>query len=84
MHLLDIKATMTLVTGYDAKRSNQVISRSVKINRLPEKDPAMLLANHGYPPIDNDEVYKEIFDQAKNFKKYQEMGWVGMRPPGPG
>ena len=32
----------------------------------------ILLADNGYPPIDRDEVYKEIFEQAENFKKYQE------------
>ena len=31
----------------------------------------MLLANNDYPPIDRDEVYKEIFEQAQNFKKNQ-------------
>ena len=30
----------------------------------------MLLAKHGYPPITKDEVFKEIFEQAENFKKY--------------
>lgn len=24
------------------------------------------------PPIDRDEVYKEIFEQAENFKKYKK------------
>ena len=33
-------------------------------------DLIMLLADHGYPPVDRDEVYKEIFEQAENFKKY--------------
>jgi type I restriction enzyme R subunit len=31
----------------------------------------LILAEHGYPPVDRDEVYKEIFEQAENFKKYQ-------------
>jgi len=31
----------------------------------------ILLAQYGYPPVDRDEVYKEIFEQAENFKKYQ-------------
>ena len=31
----------------------------------------LLLAKHGYPPVDRDEVCKEIFEQAENFKKYQ-------------
>jgi type I restriction enzyme R subunit len=30
----------------------------------------ILLAENDYPPIDRDEVYKEIFEQAENFKKY--------------
>ena len=34
-------------------------------------DLIMLLADYDYPPIDRDEVYQEIFEQAENFKKYQ-------------
>jgi len=30
----------------------------------------LLLAKHGYPPVDRDEVYREIFEQAENFKKH--------------
>jgi type I restriction enzyme R subunit len=29
----------------------------------------ILLDEWGYPPIDRDEVYKEIFEQAENFKR---------------
>ncbi|MEZ5471319.1 MAG: HsdR family type I site-specific deoxyribonuclease [Marinicella sp.] len=32
----------------------------------------LLLAKHKYPPVDRDEVYKEIFEQAENFKRYQK------------
>ncbi|NWH03678.1 type I restriction endonuclease subunit R [Desulfobacter latus] len=32
-------------------------------------DLIILLAKHGYPPVDRDEVYKEIFEQAENFKR---------------
>lgn len=31
----------------------------------------ILLADHGYPPVDRDEVYKDIFEQAENFKAYR-------------
>ncbi|HLW06384.1 MAG TPA: type I restriction enzyme endonuclease domain-containing protein, partial [Marinilabiliaceae bacterium] len=34
-------------------------------------DLIMLLAENDYPPVDRDEVYKEIFEQAENFKKWQ-------------
>jgi type I restriction enzyme R subunit len=33
-------------------------------------DLIILLAESGYPPVDRDEIYKEIFEQAENFKKY--------------
>jgi type I restriction enzyme R subunit len=32
-------------------------------------DLILLLGEYGYPPVDRDEVYKEIFEQAENFKK---------------
>lgn len=31
----------------------------------------LLLDEFGYPPVERDEVYVEIFEQAENFKKYQ-------------
>ncbi len=34
-------------------------------------DLILALAQHGYPPVDRDEVYKEILEQAENFKKYR-------------
>ena len=36
-------------------------------------DLIILLAENDYPPIDRDEVYKEIFEQAENFKKYNKV-----------
>lgn len=33
-------------------------------------DLILVLAEYGYPPVTNDEVYKEILEQAENFKKY--------------
>ncbi len=35
-------------------------------------DLIILLAENDYPPVDRDEVYKEIFEQAENFKKHQK------------
>jgi len=29
----------------------------------------LLLDEHGYPPVERDEVYEDIFEQAENFKK---------------
>ena len=33
-------------------------------------DLILILAEYGYPPVTNDAVFKEIFEQAENFKKY--------------
>lgn len=32
----------------------------------------LVLADNGYPPVPKDEVFKEIFEQAENFKKYSK------------
>lgn len=32
----------------------------------------LLLDKFGYPPVERDEVYKDIFEQAENFKKFRE------------
>lgn len=42
----------------------------------PKANLITLLANHDYPPVDIDEVYKEIFEQAENFKKYSESNYM--------
>jgi len=33
-------------------------------------DLILTLDKHGYPPVPKDEIFKEIFEQAENFKKY--------------
>ncbi|MEP2025409.1 HsdR family type I site-specific deoxyribonuclease [Reichenbachiella sp.] len=33
-------------------------------------DLIILLGENDYPPVDRDEVYKEIFEQAENFRRY--------------
>ena len=32
-------------------------------------DLMVLFDEQGYPPVDSEEVYKEVFEQAENFKK---------------
>ncbi len=36
-----------------------------------QMDLILILAEHDYPPVPQDEVFKEIFEQAENFKKYE-------------
>ncbi len=44
-------------------------SKRADIKAELKVDLIILLAENDYPPIDRDEVYKEIFEQAENFKK---------------
>lgn len=44
-------------------------SRRNDIKAELKVDLIILLAENDYPPVDRDEVYKEIFEQAENFKK---------------
>jgi type I restriction enzyme, R subunit len=45
-------------------------SRRDDIKAELKADLIIVLAESDYPPVDRDEVYKEIFEQAENFKKY--------------
>ncbi|MCP5534784.1 MAG: DUF3387 domain-containing protein [Akkermansiaceae bacterium] len=58
-------------TVVDDKAKYTDWSQRADIKAELKVDLIMLLAKHGYPPVDKDEVYKEIFEQAENFKKYQ-------------
>ena len=35
-----------------------------------QKKVILLLDEYGYPPVTLDDVYKEVLEQAENFKKY--------------
>ncbi|MCP4216913.1 MAG: type I restriction endonuclease subunit R [bacterium] len=48
-------------------------SRRIDIKAELKADLIILLAENDYPPVDRDEVYKEIFRQAENFKKYRKQ-----------
>jgi len=47
-------------------------SQKADIKAELKVDLILTLDKHGYPPVPKDEVFKEIFEQAENFKKYSE------------
>lgn len=47
-------------------------SKKIDLKAELKVDLIILLAENDYPPVDRDEVYKEIFEQAENFKKYRK------------
>ena len=66
-----IKLAKEVKTVVDDKAKYTDWSQRADIKAELKVDLIMLLAKHDYPPVDKDEVYKEIFEQAENFKKYQ-------------
>lgn len=63
-----------------AKETKQVVDDKKKYTDWNQRDDIkaelkvdliLLLGRNGYPPVTHDEVYKEIFEQAENFKKYR-------------
>ena len=57
-------------TVVDDKAKYTDWSKRSDIKAELKADLIILLAENDYPPVNRDEVYKEIFEQAENFKKY--------------
>jgi type I restriction enzyme R subunit len=62
----DVKAVVDDKSKYTDWSQREDVKAELKA------DLVILLAENEYPPVDRDEVYKEIFEQAENFKKYQK------------
>ncbi len=67
--LLDLAKRVKVIVDDKAKYTDW--SQRDDIKAELKVDLIILLAENGYPPVDRDEVYKEIFEQAENFKKNQ-------------
>lgn len=65
--LLDLSKEVKKVIDDKAKYTDWYKREDIKAEL--HFDLIVLLDEWGYPPIDRDEVYKEIFDQAENFKR---------------
>lgn len=67
--LIDLSKEVKRVVDDKAKYTDWSSRDDIKAEL--KVDLIILLAKYKYPPVDRDEVYKEIFEQAENFKKYQ-------------
>ncbi len=65
-----IQLAQKVKTVVDDKAKYTDWSKRDDIKAELKVDLIILLAENDYPPVDRDEVYKEIFEQAENFKKY--------------
>lgn len=60
----EIKKIVDDKSKYTDWSSREDIKSELKVNLI------LTLDSFGYPPVPEDEVFKEIFEQAENFKKY--------------
>ena len=67
--LLHLAKEVKIVVDDKAKYTDW--SKREDIKAELKVDLIILLAENDYPPVDRDEVYKEIFEQAENFKRYR-------------
>ena len=68
--LLALSKEVKIVVDDKSKYTDWNIREDIKAEL--KVDLIMLLAKHGYPPITKDEVFKEIFEQAENFKRFRK------------
>lgn len=66
--LLDLSKAVKVIVEDKAKYTDWANRTDIKAEL--KVDLILILAEHGYPPVPKDEVFKEIFEQAENFKKY--------------
>ncbi|MDY0052139.1 MAG: HsdR family type I site-specific deoxyribonuclease [Aliarcobacter sp.] len=68
--LLALSKEVKIVVDDKSKYTDWNIREDIKAEL--KVDLIILLDKHGYPPITKDDVYKEIFEQAENFKKFRQ------------
>ena len=59
-----------LTLGVDDKSKYTDWSKKADIKAELKVDLILILDEHGYPPVTQDEVFQEILEQAENFKRY--------------
>ncbi len=66
--LIDLSKDIKLVVDDKAKYTDWSTREDIKATL--QVDLIILLDKYGYPPVTIDDVYKEVLEQAENFKKY--------------
>lgn len=61
----EVKKIVDAQSAYPDWDTREDIKSALKVDLI------LLLDRFGYPPVERDEVYSEIFDQAENFKKHK-------------
>lgn len=66
--MIELSKRIKTVVDDKAKYTDWSTRDDIKANL--QVDLILLLDEFGYPPVTIDDVYKEVLEQAENFKKY--------------
>ena len=66
--MIALSKEIRVVVDDKAKYTDWSTREDIKANL--QVDLIILLDKYGYPPVTIDDVYKEVLEQAENFKKY--------------
>ncbi len=66
--MIELSKEIRVVVDDKAKYTDWSTREDIKANL--QVDLIILLDKYGYPPVTIDDVYKEVLEQAENFKKY--------------
>ncbi len=69
-HLINLAKEIKVIV--DDKAKYAAWSARADIKAELKVDIILKLADYKYPPVTQDEVYKEVLEQAENFRKYNE------------
>ena len=68
--MIELSREIKRIIDDKAKYTDYLVKEDIKASM--RFDLAVILKKYGYPPITIDDVYKEVLEQAENFKKYAE------------
>lgn len=68
--MIELSKKIKVIVDDKSKYTDWSTREDIKANL--QVDLILLLDEYGYPPVTMDDVYKEVLEQAENFKKYQD------------
>lgn len=69
--MIELSREIKSIIDDNAKYTDYLVKEDIKASM--RFDLAVILKRYGYPPVTIDDVYKEVLEQAENFKKYAEQ-----------
>lgn len=69
--MIELSREIKSIIDDKAKYTDYLVKEDIKASM--RFDLAVILKRYGYPPVTIDDVYKEVLEQAENFKKYAEQ-----------